>query len=213
MTSHPAPLILYDYWRSSASYRVRLALNLLGLPYERVAVNLLTGDQDGADNRARNPQGLVPTLQIDGLTLTQSLAIIEYLNDTKGGLLPQDAAGRARVRALSYAIAMEIAPICNLSVRNHIGKLSTLNSASEDWVRHYMIKGLNAVETMLDHPATGLYCHGDSVSMADLNLVPQIYNYERAGLDLASLPRIAAIMQRLRALPEVAAAHPDRVKP
>ena len=120
-------ITLYDYWRSSAAYRVRMALNLLGLPYTSVPVNLLAGEHLGAENLARNPQGLVPTLQIDGLTLTQSLAIMEYLDETRGCLLPRDAPGRARVRALSYAIAMEIAPVCNLSVRTHIGKLFANN--------------------------------------------------------------------------------------
>ena len=206
-------IVLYDYWRSSASYRVRMALNLLGLAYTTVPVNLLSSEQQGADNLARNPQGLVPSLQIDGLMLTQSLAIIDYLNETRGGLLPPDAAGRARVRALSHAIAMEIAPICNLSVRNHVGALVGTEGASDAWVRHYMQKGLTAFETMLNNPDTGAYCHGDSPGMADLVLVPQIYNSERAGLDTAQFPRIAAIMARLRALPEIAAAHPDRVKP
>jgi maleylacetoacetate isomerase len=205
--------VLYDYWRSSAAYRVRMALNLLDLPYTSVPVDLVAGAQSGADNLARNPQGLVPTLLIDGMTLTQSLAIIEYLNETRGGLLPTDPAGRARVRALSFAIAMEIAPICNLSVRNHAAKIGAPGYSADDWTRHYMFKGLKSFEIMLDHPATGLYCHGDDVSMADLNLVPQIYNFERAGLDISPFRRIAAIAGRLRALPQIAAAHPDRVKP
>ena len=206
-------ITLFDYWRSSAAYRVRMALNLMALPYTSVPVNLLTGEHLGAENLARNPQGLVPTLQIDGLTLTQSLAIMEYLDETRGGLLPRDAPGRARVRALSYAIAMEIAPVCNLSVRTHVGKLTSNNFSADDWVRHYMLKGLNSLEIMLNDPTTGSFCHGDNVSMADLNLVPQLYNFERAGLDINQFPRIAAITARLRALPEIAAAHPDRVKP
>lgn len=205
-------ITLYDYWRSSAAYRVRMALNLLGLPYTSIPVNLLTGEHLGAENLARNPQGLVPTLQIDGLTLTQSLAIMEYLDETRGGLLPRDAPGRARVRALSYVIAMEIAPVCNLSVRTHVGQIGSQISA-DDWVRHYMRKGLNSFEIMLNDPATGAFCHGDTVTMADLTLVPQLYNFERSGLDINEFPRIAGITARLRALPEIAAAHPDRVKP
>lgn len=202
---------LYDYWRSSAAYRVRMALNLLGLPYDSLPVDLVKGEHRSAANLARNPQGLVPTLMIDDLTLTQSLAIIEYLSETRGGLLPGDPAGRARVRALSYAIAMEIAPICNLSVRSHVASLGGITA--EDWQRHYIGKGLAAFETMLTVPATGRFCHGDSITMADLCLVPHVYNAERVGLDVTSHPHIARIMANLRQDPAVAAAHPDRHKP
>lgn len=206
-------ITLYDYWRSSASYRVRIALNLLGLAYVAVPVNLLNGEQRGAENLARNPQGLVPTLDIDGLRLTQSLAIIDYLNDTRGGLLPADAAGRARVRALSYAIAMEIAPICNLSVRTRVAELSGGAMTADDWQKSIISKGFDAFEAMLADPATGTFCHGDSVTMADLCLVPQVYNARRAGCDVTSWPRLAAIADRLEALPAVAAALPEKVKP
>jgi maleylacetoacetate isomerase len=205
--------ILYDYWRSSASYRVRIALNLLGIGYDAVPVDLVKGEQRGADNLARNPQGLVPTLLIDGLGLTQSLAIIEYLNDRHGALLPADPAGRARVRALSYAIAMEIAPICNLSVRNHVQALTGGATTADDWQRHYISQGLAAFERLLDDPATGPFCHGDQISMADICLVPQIYNALRVGVDVASHPRLAMIHARLSDIPEIAAAHPDKVKP
>ena len=204
---------LFDYWRSSASYRVRLALNLLGEPFDSIPVDLVKAEQRSAANLARNPQGLVPTLQIDGLTLTQSLAIIEYLNDTHGGLLPADAPGRARVRALSYAVAMEIAPICNLSVRKHVETLTAGSFSADDWQRHYIGAGLVALESLLDHTATGRFCHGDSVTMADLCLVPQLYNAERVGLDITSHPRLAAIAANLAAEPALAAAHPDKVKP
>ena len=206
-------ITLFDYWRSSAAYRVRIALNTLGLTYQSLPVDLIKDEQLGAANIARNAQGLVPTLQIDGVTLTQSLAIIEYLNDTHGGLLPPDPPGRARVRALSYAIAMEIAPICNLSVRNHVAAASHGAISVDDWQRHYIGKGLAAVNAMLSDPATGQFSHGDEISMADLCLVPQIYNAERIGFDVASFPNVARIMQRLRDIPAVAAAHPDRVKP
>jgi maleylacetoacetate isomerase len=204
---------LFDYWRSSASYRVRLALNLLGEPFDSIPVDLVKAEQRSAANLARNPQGLVPTLQIDGLTLTQSLAIIEYLNDTHGGLLPADAPGRARVRALSYAVAMEIAPICNLSVRKHVETLTAGSFSADDWQRHYIGAGLVALESLLDHTATGRFCHGDTVTMADLCLVPQLYNAERVGLDITSHPRLAAIAANLAAEPALAAAHPDKVKP
>lgn len=204
-------ITFFDYWRSSASYRVRIALNLLGLPYQSVPVDLIKAQHLAADNIARNPQGFVPTLQIDAMTLTQSLAIIEYLNDIHGGLLPNDPAGRARVRALSYAIAMEIAPICNLSVRNHVASAGAISA--DDWQIHYIRKGLMAFDAMLSGPATGRFCHGDQISMADLCLVPQIYNAQRLGIDVASFPHIARIMAQLRDVPAVAAAHPDRMKP
>jgi len=200
---------LYDYWRSSAAYRVRMALNLLGVAYESQPVDLVKGEQRGAENLERNPQGLVPTLEIDGLRLTQSLAILEYLAETRGGLLPADPAARAQVRALAYAIAMEIAPICNLSVRNHVAATGAMTA--DDWQRHYIGKGLAAFEAMLQR--ADRFCHGDQITIADLCLVPQIYNAERVGIDVTLFPQIARIMANLRDIPEIAAAHPDRVKP
>lgn len=205
--------ILHDYWRSSAAYRVRIALNLLGIPYCAQVVNLLAGDQRGPENLARNPQGLVPTLDIDGLRLTQSLAILEYLNETRGGLLPGDARGKARVRAISHAIAMEIAPVCNLSVRSHVARLTGGAFTADDWQRHYIGQGLAAVEVMLDHPATGRFVHGDAPGMADCCLVPQMYNAARVGIDATSFPRIAGVLENMNALSAVQAAHPDQVKP
>jgi maleylacetoacetate isomerase len=205
-------IVLYDYWRSSAAYRVRIALNLLGIGYTAIPVNLLTSEHRAPENLARNPQGRVPTITIDGLTLTQSIAIIEYLDETRtAGFLPADPAGRAKVRALAYAIAMDLAPVCNLSVRNHAAKVSGGAITADDWVRHFMLPGLQAFEAMLGD--NGLYCHGDRVSLADIVLVPQIYNARRLGVDLALLPRISAIMARLEAIPAIAAAHPDRHAP
>lgn len=204
---------LYDYWRSSASYRVRMALNLLGEGFEAIPVDLLQAEQVGAANMARNPQGLVPTVEIDGLTLTQSLAIIEYLNDTRGGFLPDDAGGRARVRALSYAVAMEIHPICNLRVGRYVEAASAGAITMAGWQKKFIGEGLAAVEGMLNHPATGRFCHGDQVTMADLCLVPQVYNARRWEVDVTSFSRISRIVAELEAIPAIAAAHPDKVKP
>jgi maleylacetoacetate isomerase len=205
-------IMLFDYWRSSAAYRVRIGLNLVGVKYHSVAVNLAEGEHGSAANLARNPQGLVPTLEIDGLVLTQSLAILEYLNDTRGGgLLPPDAPGRARVRALAYAIAMEVAPVCNLSVRTHVASLGGISA--DDWQRHYIAKGLAAFEALLGHDDTGRCCHGDRPTLADLCLVPQVYNADRLGIDVTSFPRLAKIVARLRKQSAFAAAHPDKVKP
>jgi len=204
---------LYDYWRSSASYRVRMALNLLGVGFEAIPVDLLQAEQVGAANMARNPQGLVPTVEIDGLTLTQSLAIIEYLNDTRGGLLPADAAGRARVRALSYAVAMEIHPICNLRVGRYVEAASAGAITMAGWQKKFIGEGLAAVEGLLTHPATGRFCHGDQITMADLCLLPQVYNARRWEVDVTSYVQICRIVAELEVIPAIAAAHPDKVKP
>ena len=204
--------VLYDYWRSSASYRVRIALGMSGLDWWSVPVNLVAGEQRGADNLARNPQGLVPTLEIDGLRLTQSLAIIEYLDETRGlGLLPADPANRARVRALAHAVAMEIAPICNLSVRAYAAEISGGSVSADDWQRRVISQGLAALERMLDPAAR--FCHGDTVTLADLCLVPQAYNAGRVGIDLAQWPRLNAVLSALQSHPAVLAAHPDNHKP
>ena len=204
---------LYDYWRSSASYRVRMALNLLGEGFEAIPVDLLQAEQVGAANLARNPQGLVPTVEIDGLTLTQSLAIIEYLNDTRGGLLPADAPGRARVRALSYAVAMEIHPICNLRVGRYVEAASAGAITMAGWQKKFIAEGLAAVEGLLSHPATGRFCHGDQITMADLCLLPQVYNARRWEVDVTSHVQICRIVAELEEIPAIAAAHPDKVRP
>lgn len=207
-------MILYDYWRSSAACRLRIALAHLGEPYEAVPVDLLAGEQTAPDNLARNPQGLVPTLEVDGLVLTQSLAVLEYLDETRGaGFLPEDPAGRARVRALAHAIAMDLHPICNLRVARHAVAASAGAIAMEDWMRHFIGPGLMAVERMLDHPMTGPFCHGDRLGLADICLVPQVYNARRWSVDLAPMPRIGQVMAALEALPAVQAAHPDRWRP
>ncbi|WP_349358870.1 maleylacetoacetate isomerase [Stappia sp.] len=208
--------VLYDYWRSSASYRVRIALNLLGIAHDTVPVNLLTGAHRGAENLARNRQGLVPTLDIDGVMLTQSLAIVEYLHETREGstLLPADALGRQRVRALAHAVAMEIHPVCNLSVAAHVAELTGGGDAAKvAWMQTFIGKGLAALEAMLDAPQTGTFCHGDTPTLADLCLVPQVFNARRWGVDLDGCPRLVAIDAACARLDAFAAAHPDRIGP
>ncbi|MFM7334731.1 MAG: maleylacetoacetate isomerase [Tabrizicola sp.] len=203
--------VLYDYWRSSAAYRVRIALNLLGLPYRAVPVDLTQGEQAEPDNLARNPQGLVPTLEIDGIRLTQSLAILEYLDETRSaGWLPQGPVDRATVRAMAYAVAIDTHPVCNLRVARHaVG----LGATMEGWMQHFISLGLQGLEGLLQQHPEGRYCFGDSVTLADLCLIPQVYNARRWGVDLAQMPRTTAIAEALDLLPAFRAAHPDKVKP
>lgn len=205
-------VVLHHQGRSSASYRVRIALGLLGLPYRSVLVDLRAGAQHKAAHLALHPQGLVPVLQIDGRVMTQSLAIIEYLHETRPGstLMPADAPGRARVRAISDAIAMEIQPLCNLSVTNRIVEIGGgSETVRTDWATHHIGRGLAAVERLLDDPATGLFCHGDTPTMADCCLVPQLYNAARYRVEVLSQSRIAAIARVCADHPAFAAAHPD----
>jgi len=207
-------VVLYDYWRSSASYRVRIALNLLGIDYKTVPINLLDGAHRKPDYLALNPQGFVPTLVIDGKTLTQSLAIIEYLAETRPecGLLPSDIADRQKVRALAYAVAMDIHPICNLHVVSHLMTLTDKTDAREEWMKHFITDGLRKLEAMIGN-GDGAFSFGDTPTMADLCLVPQVYNARRWGVDLTAFTRIVDIDARCAELPAFQAAHPDRVKP
>lgn len=207
------PIILYDYWRSSASYRVRIGLNLLGLSYERRVVDLLKGEQEAANHLARNPQGLVPAIEIDGHVFTQSLAILEYLDETRGrAFLPKDPEGRQRVRTLAHAIAMEIHPVCNLRVAKHAVGLGG-SATMEGWMQHFIALGLAGFEGLLAQNGISDYCHGDGITMADVCLVPQIYNAQRWNVDTSAYPRTMSIARRLEILDPFSAAHPDRVKP
>jgi maleylacetoacetate isomerase len=208
--------VLYDYWRSSAAYRLRIALNLLGIEHDSVQVNLLTKAHRSPEHLARNPQGLVPALEIDGAMLSQSVAILEYLQDTRegAGLLPADALGRHRVRALSHLIAMEIHPVCNLSITARVVELAGGGDELRvDWMKENIGRGLAALETMLADARTGTFCHGDTPTMADICLVPQIYNARRWGVSLDALPRIVAIDAACNALDAFARAHPDEIGP
>ena len=211
-----ADITLYDYWRSSASYRVRIALNLKGLAYDQVVVNLLAGEHRADAHRARSPIGYVPALEIDGQMMTQSMAILEYLEASypDPALLPADPAEAARLRAITYAIAMDIHPICNLNVTNHhAAAFDGDDSAKDAWMVHFMTRGLAAVEVMADHPRTGAFLHGEAPGMADCVLVPQLYNARRRNMDLADMPRLAAIEEACLAHPAFAAAVPEAVGP
>lgn len=210
-------LRLYTYFRSSAAYRVRIALALKGLPYESVPVHLVKdgGEQLQPAYRAVNPAGLVPALQDGSAVLTQSLAIIEYLDEAypQAPLLPQGALDRARVRALSLAIACDVHPLGNLRVLNYVG--DTLGAGDEGrkvWAGHWIALGFEAVEDMLGRPGapTGDFCHGNIPGLADCCLVPQVFNARRFGLDLAPYPTVLRIAQHCEALAPFVAAHPAK---
>ncbi len=198
MSSKP-DFALYGYFRSSAAFRARIALNLKGIVPEMRFVHLLKdgGAQHSAEYRGLNPQELIPALVHDGHLITQSLAIIEYLDEIVPAppLLPKDALGRARVREIAYAIACDIHPINNLRVNQHIAK--TFGATPEqqaEWQRHWITTGFAALETMLaTSPRTGAFCHGDTPTLADICLVPQCANAKRVKLDFAPFPTIARI--------------------
>ena len=212
--SSESRLVLFSYWRSSSSYRVRMGLNLKGLDYEIRPVHLLRdgGEQYAEDYSALNPQQLVPTL-IDGeTTLTQSLAILEYLEErfSEPALLPADAAGRARVRGMAQAIACEISPLNNLRVLKYLTGTAGLDEdAKLAWYRHWTEAGLAAVERLLDSPDTGRFCHGDEPTLADCCLLPQVYNAERFECDIHPFERISGICDALRAMESVRRAAPE----
>jgi maleylacetoacetate isomerase/maleylpyruvate isomerase len=206
---------LHTFFRSSASYRVRIAMNLKGLDRTEAFVHLSKngGEQFSADFDALNPQHLLPVLEDDGLVLPQSLAIIEYLDETKPGrpLLPLDARGRARVRALAQAIACDIHPVNNLRVLKYLSaELHVSDEQKNAWYRHWVGLGLEALERQLAaSPDTGLYCHGDTPTMADCCLVPQLYNARRFDCELSAFPIILAIDERCAALEAFARARPE----
>jgi maleylacetoacetate isomerase len=208
-------LKLYDYFRSSAAYRVRIALELKGVAPERAFVHLRHGAQHGADYRALNPQGLVPALVTDdGAVLTQSLAIIEWLDEThpEPPLLPRTPDERARVRALALAIACDIHPLNNLRVLKYLtGEMGQTDAARDAWYAHWCEVGLAALEAQLVRDAsTGRFCHGDAPTLADICLVPQLANARRVDLDLTPFPTLLAIEAACLALPAFAAAAPAR---
>jgi maleylacetoacetate isomerase len=208
------PVLLYGYWRSSSSYRVRIALNLKGIAYQYKAVHLLRegGEQKQAAYRAINPLGLVPALVHDGRVVAQSVAICEYLEETfpAPGLLPEDAAGRARVRAMVQTITSEIQPLNNLGVMGYLrSELGHDDAAIKRWYQHWVARGFAAIEEWLEDSASGAFCHGDSPTLADCFLVPQVYNAERFDCDLAPYGKLMQIATHCRGLGEFRDAAPE----
>jgi maleylpyruvate isomerase len=189
--------LLHGYFRSSTAFRVRIALNLKGLAYDQTFRHLRKGEQRAPDYLKLNPQGLVPTLEIDGQVLTQSLAIIEYLEETRPtpALLPNDAAGRARVRALAHMVALEIHPINNLRVLEDLKtRFGADDAGAAGWFRHWVGETFGALETRLARdPQTGRFCHGDTPTLADICLVPQVINNTRFNVDMTPYPTISRI--------------------
>lgn len=209
-------LRLYSYWRSSAAYRVRIGLNLKRLRYETVPVHLVRdgGEQHSPAFRETNPQRLVPVLQHGARTIRQSMAILEYLDETwpDSPLLPVVSRDRARARSLAQAIACDMHPLNNLRVLQFFEHTWGVPQAERDvWVRHWIDEGFTAIEAMLDgHVATGAFCEGDTPTIADCCLVPQVYNARRFGVDVSRYPTIARIEANCLALPEFDAARPER---
>lgn len=208
-------VVHYDFWRSSASYRVRIALRLTGIAHRVVPVDLTRKDHRTPEYLGTNPQGLVPALWIDGQVLTQSLAIIEYLHHRAPeiGLMPEAPLDLARFRAMAYVIAMEIHPICNLSVATHV---STLTGGGEqtrtDWMHRFISRGLTDLEALLSG-TPGPFCHGARPGMVDCCLIPQLTNAHRWGIETGHLTRITQAAQAAANLSAFADSAPDKVRP
>jgi maleylacetoacetate isomerase len=206
---------LYGYFRSSAAFRVRIALNLKKLDYESAFIHLRRGDQRQPGFLDVNPQGLVPALETDDALFIQSLPIIEYLDETYPSppLLPRDAKGRARVRALAAIVACDVHPINNLRVLRYLLRpLGHDEAAVETWYNHWIAEGFGALERLLAGDGqTGRFCHGDTPGLADVVLVPQVFNAHRyQSLDLTPYPTIVRIYETCLNIDAFAAAHPDR---
>ena len=204
---------LHGYFRSSATYRVRIALALKGLGWEQATVHLVKGHQFDPAFRALNRQSLIPVLEDGGRVMTQSLAIVEYLDEThpQPPLLPPTASERQRVRAIALSIACDIHPLNNLRVLKYLtGDLGLTEDQKLAWYRHWVVEGFDALEPQLaSDPATGRYCHGDQPGLADVALVPQVANARRFGVDLAPYPTIRRIDEACRQLEPFRSAAPE----
>lgn len=204
---------LHNYFRSSASFRVRIALALKGLAYTYVPVHLARGDHQQAAFANLVGDPLVPMLEVDGLRLTQSMAIIEYLDETRPlpPLLPPDAVGRARVRALAQSVACEIHPLNNLRVLKYLSKeLQVSEDAKNTWYRHWVRQGLEGFERQLAQAPATPFCHGHTPTLADCLLVPQIFNGQRFDVNFDGLPRTMAVFEACMALPAFQQAQPSQ---
>lgn len=207
---------LYTYFRSSAAYRVRIALKLKGIGYDAAPVHLLRngGEQLSDAYRAINPAALLPALDDDGEVISQSLAIMEYLEEThpQAPLLPSSPAARARVRALALTVAADGHPLGNLRVLKYLtGQIGVAEDVKLAWQQHWLGSSLQALEALLaNDPRTGRYCHGDTPTLADCCLVPQVFNAQRFGVDLAPYPTVARIDAACNALPAFQQAHPSK---
>jgi maleylacetoacetate isomerase len=205
---------LHNFHRSSASFRVRIALNLKGIAYEYVSVNLMRGESHAVSYEKLNPQGIVPTLEDNGTIIRQSLAICEYLEETHPALplLPRDPAGRARVRAIALAVACEIHPVGGGRAQNQLAAaFKATPEQRTDWMSHFIRVGFGAIERMLaEAKATGCFCHGDTATLADAFLVPQVYNAELAKVDLTPFPTIQRIYAECNKVDAFIRARPER---
>ncbi|EXF92706.1 maleylacetoacetate isomerase [Pseudomonas fluorescens HK44] len=204
---------LYSFFNSSTSYRVRIALALKGLPYDYQGINLRVGQQYSSEHRERSPIGGVPVLDADGTLLTQSLAIIDYLDSQYPGprLIPADALQRARVLEIANLIGCDIHPVNNVRVLNYLQNVLAVTAEQKTaWYKHWVAEGLGAVEALLQRHGSGNYCMGDEPGLADCCLIPQVANAERMGCDLSTYPRVMAVYRHCLELPAFLAAAPAR---
>lgn len=204
-------LVLHGYWRATSPYRVRIALNLKGLAYEQVGVNLVTGEQQGEAYAALNPQKLTPTLVADGLVLQQSLAIIEWLEEAhpEPPLLPKAAADRAVVRAMADIIACDIHPLNNQRILKALAGMGHDETARDAWIHRWIGDGFAALETMIGQHGQG-FAFGPTPTLADCCLIPQVYSANRFKLDMSPYPKIQAVAARCAEIEAFIAAQPDR---